>query len=725
MGRLPIPGSDSGTWGSILNTFLSVEHAADGSLKIRSDGTLTAAQNAVQKGTLILNAADYGAVADNATDARTAIQNAIDAASAAGGGAVYIPAGTYRVASALTIKSRVIIVGAGKGATILNAPSNALFNFSGNTQRWGLRHLTGRATGGHIFAGSFNVFEVVIAECEFSVLSAGSSIWFQNSGQYIQVIFRDCYLYAGGTPRTTPAIDLTDPGGAFNENIFENCTCETEASSSQYFFRLRCTSTGDYSYNNTLRNIIFEVCDGGGVRAESQFGLTLDGCQAWDNTTIQNDFFSIGKTGVSGLGSRRTVVRNSGRIGNSLGGGLYDLTLDVSTQQTTIDSFRCAPDNARINLGDSDYVHIVNKSPGTTIIGTAEYIAYRGEGSASTDFLASGSVAGDTRQRAVIRMSGALEMGDGTNPRDTNLYRQAAGELRSDGTLDLGANLRVHGGSIVLNDTNLYRSAAAQLTTDNELIVGTTLSVNGGTASITNDPNTNRELNLGSRWGMRADNGSESGGNAGSDFRLVRYSDTGVALDNPIFVKRSNGFVSVSGSTDPQTNLEVGSATSGTVGMRIYRGATTNFASLLFSTASTDRWGLQMLNDSTQNLYLRDVANGRTLIALGATTGAATIPNGFARGRTAVNDANYLVVTTDSKVCYTALSAARTVTLPAASSMPGQELVVKDESGSCSGVNTITTTPSSGTIDGAASLAISTAYGVLRIYSNGTQWFSA
>lgn len=35
--RLPTPGSDVGTWGSLLNDFLSVEHNADGSLKKAGD----------------------------------------------------------------------------------------------------------------------------------------------------------------------------------------------------------------------------------------------------------------------------------------------------------------------------------------------------------------------------------------------------------------------------------------------------------------------------------------------------------------------------------------------------------------------------------------------------------------------------------------------------------------------------------------------------------------
>lgn len=33
MARLPIPGSDNGTWGNLLNEFLEVEHNADGTLK--------------------------------------------------------------------------------------------------------------------------------------------------------------------------------------------------------------------------------------------------------------------------------------------------------------------------------------------------------------------------------------------------------------------------------------------------------------------------------------------------------------------------------------------------------------------------------------------------------------------------------------------------------------------------------------------------------------------
>jgi hypothetical protein len=41
--RLPVPGSDDGIWGDLLNTYLSVEHTTSGTLKIRTDGTLSPA----------------------------------------------------------------------------------------------------------------------------------------------------------------------------------------------------------------------------------------------------------------------------------------------------------------------------------------------------------------------------------------------------------------------------------------------------------------------------------------------------------------------------------------------------------------------------------------------------------------------------------------------------------------------------------------------------------
>lgn len=49
MSRLPIPGSDAGTWGDILNDYLSVEHNADGTLKAAGSLAGKADDNSVVK----------------------------------------------------------------------------------------------------------------------------------------------------------------------------------------------------------------------------------------------------------------------------------------------------------------------------------------------------------------------------------------------------------------------------------------------------------------------------------------------------------------------------------------------------------------------------------------------------------------------------------------------------------------------------------------------------
>lgn len=71
------------------------------------------------------NVLDFGAKADNLTDDQPAIQAAINAAKAAGGGTVFLPAGTYKVNDTLTLTPssswfNVYIQGAGAGATTLN-----------------------------------------------------------------------------------------------------------------------------------------------------------------------------------------------------------------------------------------------------------------------------------------------------------------------------------------------------------------------------------------------------------------------------------------------------------------------------------------------------------------------------------------------------------------------------------------------------------------------------
>jgi hypothetical protein len=114
-----------------------------------------------------------------------------------------------------------------------------------------------------------------------------------------------------------------------------------------------------------------------------------------------------------------------------------------------------------------------------------------------------------------------------------------------------------------------------------------------------------------------------------------------------------------------------------------------------------------------------DTTNNLLVVNDGATAGGW---RHALASRTAVSDAPYTALVTDRIVAYTALTAARAVSLPAAASYPtGAVLTVIDESGACSPTLTITMTRAgSDTINGATSAVIASAYGSLKLEGNGS-----
>lgn len=80
---------------------------------------------------MIFNVRDFGAVGDGATNDTAAIQAAVDAAHAAGGGQVYIPAGTYIVTGhssasdgAIMLYDNITVYGDGMGASTVKLQDN-------------------------------------------------------------------------------------------------------------------------------------------------------------------------------------------------------------------------------------------------------------------------------------------------------------------------------------------------------------------------------------------------------------------------------------------------------------------------------------------------------------------------------------------------------------------------------------------------------------------------
>lgn len=97
---------------------------------------------------------------------------------------------------------------------------------------------------------------------------------------------------------------------------------------------------------------------------------------------------------------------------------------------------------------------------------------------------------------------------------------------------------------------------------------------------------------------------------------------------------------------------------------------------------------------------------------------------GGARFRS-VADANANATRTDGTIAYSSISAARVVNLPLANAVPaGFRLLVVDQSGSASGVNTITLTRAGAdTVNAGTTTAINLAYGCRELISDGvSKW---
>lgn len=122
----------------------------------------------------------------------------------------------------------------------------------------------------------------------------------------------------------------------------------------------------------------------------------------------------------------------------------------------------------------------------------------------------------------------------------------------------------------------------------------------------------------------------------------------------------------------------------------------------------------------------QSIATSSNVTFAGVTsTGGQTFTGSHKRNRTTVADTAYTMLSTDSVIAYTSLTAARTVTLLAAATAgAGARIQIIDESGSAGEFNIIVDANGTEKIDGVLSWIIQNDYGTLELESNGTNWFA-
>lgn len=273
--------------------------------------SLSKADNAVSKDTLVFNVLDYGAVGNGVADDTTAIQAAI-AAAAVNDGIVYFPTangtGSYNITAALTVPNFVALVG-----------------------------------------GARSFYSAGSAKAKISMANGIDSPAIKNADQVngnSGITIRDLFV-VGGSVGTSHAIDMRGLGSNETHGVLiENCTV-SRAGGSTIFFSL--------VQESVVRNNYLLNATGPGLHLSNVSDTTVEGNQITTKAT----------SGAHGI----ALVNGTG---NCIIRGNYVFLCDFGIQLSTAP--RNIILGNRINTNVKDGINCLNpNSTGTIIVGNVLY----------------------------------------------------------------------------------------------------------------------------------------------------------------------------------------------------------------------------------------------------------------------------------------------------------------------------------------------------------------
>jgi hypothetical protein len=298
----------------------------------------------------------YGAVGDGTTDDYAAIQAAINACNTAGGGIVFIPAGTYRLLTALTLKSNVRLHGTGaasvlkSGAAGVSAVTTAVSGSVTNAEVADLKlDLTGESTvsGALLQDGSdVEVRRVIVVGGRWGIQMKNMTRGFVSrcdvSAQDGAAIPVGIYFSGTSTSCTAERNYVHDLVGALGGlGIFFDSTSSTQT-------RLD---------HKALGNTVYNVADNG-IRFQTNPSQPLQGFYVCDGNLVVDA--TVDQIRVNGYGATITanvcVVATKGQAGiRDTGAGSTTLSKATIAANVCI-NLTGAPTNGGIELhaGSSD-----------------------------------------------------------------------------------------------------------------------------------------------------------------------------------------------------------------------------------------------------------------------------------------------------------------------------------------------------------------------------------
>ncbi len=269
----------------------------------------------------------------------TDLKAAIDAVYAAGGGTVYIPAGTYNLGGSVTVRANVNLIGAGVGQTmLLTSGTSQLINLQGNGARTsGFSLISTNYDGGNgIKVG--NYVDWRIDHCRIEGYGANMAGIYVSGGNCRGVIDHNyiknkpvsslgygVVVYGGGTYDANPALGTAN-AVFIEDNTFENCRHSVASNNgARYVWR----------YNHVLKNVYGMPVDAHGGSYGSSVGST---CWEIYGNTIELPSGSWHQQAVQPRGGTGVIFNNiiSGYdyavlfcVEDGMGGGSYPVKYQV------------------------------------------------------------------------------------------------------------------------------------------------------------------------------------------------------------------------------------------------------------------------------------------------------------------------------------------------------------------------------------------------------------
>jgi hypothetical protein len=230
-----------------------------------ASGTGAAARSVNSKLGDIVSVKDFGAVGDGTANDTAAIQAAIVALAASGGGALFLPAGTYRITSPLLVPYGVSIFGEGGTATILSCLNCDGLNFTSASY-----------DGGSMFYR------------DFAIRGAAGS-----SGNWAAVV---SILPAGGTQGTDSRdglyferLRIFD----WNQAFLFNATWESHISECKIFRCNQGVSLGNYTFAIRITNNNMTYEGGFASGSANRRGVEILGAVSEGNFIRGNQIFGF------------------------------------------------------------------------------------------------------------------------------------------------------------------------------------------------------------------------------------------------------------------------------------------------------------------------------------------------------------------------------------------------------------------------------------------------